>query len=152
MVIEFWSRGDMKRMLKANAIDFDKDVVISINDTVYEYDEMSALLAEADPTGLNFTKVVFKDDDEDFGVIQAEIILNFIKKHGQDKNYHVHCFAGISRSGAIAKYIDEYFKAGNRYLKQYKGYNKHVFNTMHKANGTSLAAFYEQLEKQQRGK
>lgn len=149
-MIQFFSRFDMIKMLKKGLIDFNEDVVISVNDTPREYDEMYKLLIEADPTCLNFITLMFNDDDEDFSDVQAKIILNFIKTNGHKKNYMVNCFAGISRSGAIAKFINEYHGTNDWYLEGYKGYNKHVFNMLNKAAGTSLAAYYEELEKADR--
>lgn len=40
---------------------------------------------------------------------QAELILEFVKKHQAVKNIHVHCLAGVSRSVAVGLCIAERF-------------------------------------------
>lgn len=46
---------------------------------------------------------------------QAERIINFVSKH-KDKDFLIHCTAGISRSGAIATYVHTYL---NNVSKEY---------------------------------
>lgn len=47
-------------------------------------------------------------------VEQGKQILEFVKKHRDATNFIVHCAAGISRSGAVAKFITEYFGGDDR--------------------------------------
>ncbi|MBG23727.1 MAG: hypothetical protein CMF22_10425 [Idiomarinaceae bacterium] len=154
--INFYSRYQMKRMIEAGELDPERDVVISINDTPQEYKEMFELLttlydADNKPEAWqNYTCLMFNDDEGDFSELQARVIKTFVDNHGVKKNYHIHCFAGVSRSGAVAKWINEYYDQCIMYLDDYMGYNRHVFNELHKLSGTSLLAYYEQLEKQGR--
>lgn len=154
MNIEFISRHEMKKRLKNNLIDKNNTVVISVNDTTFESMEMMNLLLDYCNLGKSYREFfmtsIFADDEKDFDENNAGNILSFINHHGTKKDYLIQCFAGISRSGAIAKFINEYYDAGNWYLEDYKGYNRHVFNMLHKAAGTSLAAYYEELEKAER--
>lgn len=55
------------------------------------------------------------DDDPDFygpvlfTVEQAKQILEFIEMNKEKKQFIVHCSAGISRSGAVGTFINDYF-------------------------------------------
>lgn len=144
MKVNFISRSQMVRSVLGGIVQ--KDVsIISISDTEEERDEMKHLLSELENDSIC---LFFADDEESFTIHQANTILSFISK--RQTNFLVHCFAGISRSGAVAKFINEYYDSGIWYLEDYKGYNRHVFNMLHKAAGTSLAAYYEELERSER--
>jgi len=136
----------MKRLIDKDLHHEKNLAIISINDTSYEYDEMYRLLDNS-----NFTIVAFQDSDDQKGItdLQANLLLNFIERN-HNKNFLVHCFAGVSRSGAVAKFINEFYECGNFYLEDYKGYNRRVFNKLRAAAGTDLASYYEELEKQYR--
>jgi predicted protein tyrosine phosphatase len=60
------------------------------------------------------TDLRMEEDDEDyvypvlFNDEHVKDILEFINKNG-NKNYIIHCSAGISRSGAVGTYINNYF-------------------------------------------
>jgi len=144
--VEFMSRGDMKRFIRSREHLNDNMAIISINDTPYEYDEMLELLE-----GSNFTIAVFADSDDNDGIspLQAKCLLSFIDEN-HDKDFYVHCFMGVSRSGAVAKFINEYLDRGHMYLEDYNGYNRRVYNSLLAAAGMSLAAYYEELERQDR--
>lgn len=144
--VEFMSRGQMKRFIETREHLNDNVAIISINDTPYEYDEMLDLLE-----GSNFSISMFQDTDDNNGIspLQAKCLLSFIDKN-HDKDFYVHCFAGVSRSGAVAKFINEYHERGHMYLEDYNGYNRRVYNQLMAAAGMSLAAYYEELERQDR--
>jgi len=144
--VEFISRGQMKRFIETREHLNENVAIISINDTPYEYDEMLELLE-----GSNFSISMFQDTDDNNGIspLQAKCLLSFIDKN-YDKDFYVHCFAGVSRSGAIAKFINEYLDCGIFYLEDYNGHNRRVYNQLMAAAGMSLAAHYEELEKQDR--
>ena len=143
--VKFISRGEIKRLLN-DGVDLSEYAIISISDSSYEHDEMINLL-----DGYNYTAAMFADSDANDGIsdLQAKMILEFIRKN-QGKKFLCHCFAGISRSGAIAKFINEFCEYGDWYLEDYKGYNRRVYNKLMAAAGLSLAAYYEQLEKEDR--
>lgn len=63
---------------------------------------------------------------------QAEYIKNFLYNNSDFDLCVVHCYAGISRSAAVAKYISERFNL--YYPKNYALYNKFVYA---KLNGFS---------------
>lgn len=144
--VEFMSRGQMKKFIETREHLNENVAIISINDTPYEYDDMMELLE-----GSNFSISMFADSDGNDGIspLQAKCLLSFIDTN-YNKDFYVHCFAGVSRSGAVAKFINEYLDRGHMYLEDYKGYNRRVYNTLLAAAGMSLAAYYEELEKQDR--
>lgn len=143
--VEFISRYEMKRRVKHRE-DFTDVAIISISDTSTEYVEMRALLQE-----YNYNALCFNDTDDETGMssLQAEVLLKFIQEN-YDKKFIVHCFAGVSRSAAVAKFINEFYELGDWYLEDYKCYNKRVYNKLMAAAGLSLAAYYEELEKKDR--
>lgn len=50
---------------------------------------------------------------ESIGEIQAYDIVKFVEKNKNKNNFYIHCGAGISRSGAVATFIYDYFKTQN---------------------------------------
>lgn len=79
----------------------------------------------------NVLRLLFDDVDEptrrkvlgDHGEVQFSVpmtkeqgqeIVDFVKKNKDVGNFIVHCAAGVSRSGAVAKFITEYFGGEDR--------------------------------------
>ena len=58
-------------------------------------------------------------------------------------NFVVHCDMGVSRSGAIAKWVNDYYGLDNRMLNEYTIYNKFVYQMLMRATGTDLKTWYE---------
>lgn len=142
--INFVSRQQMKQAME---YEFDSNLaIISISDTKVEMEEMNSLLSNSQ---CDYLCLWFADSEESDGITdeQAKYILSFIN-HKND--FMIHCFAGVSRSGAVAKFINEYYEHGHMWLEDYQGHNKRVYNKLMAAAGLSLAAYYEELEKQER--
>ena len=114
----------------------DEHAVISLNDTTAEMAESTRLLT---PKDCNFIVMQVKDDEKDFTKAQAEYIVKFVKKH-KDKQFVVHCFAGLSRSAAVALWIEEYLVTlgaktqVSPLLRGYKVYNRHIYNMLNNAS------------------
>jgi len=144
--VEFMSRGQMKRFIETREHLNDNVAIISINDTPYEYDEMLELLE-----GSNFSISMFQDTDDNNGIspLQAKCLLSFIDKN-HDKDFYINCFMGISRSAAVAKFINIHLCRGLAHLNQYSIHNRRVYNQLLSVSGKSLTAYYEELEKQDR--
>lgn len=79
----------------------------------------------------------------------AESMLYHINKN-RDKRFIVHCLMGVSRSGAVAKFINDYLGLDDSFMNDYNVYNRHVYNKLMSAAGLSLASYYEELEKEER--
>lgn len=68
-------------------------------------------------------RLEFLDDGKDVpSTIDLELLLRFVDKTFENKhNLLIHCFMGVSRSYALAKFLDSFSK--NK-LKQYNKYNQ----------------------------
>lgn len=105
-------------------------VLISINDTVAEMRQIAELLAN---NPLNVYQFCFLDVEAgDVGAMDlstAKSIVQYIEDC-KDSNFLVHCFAGASRSAAVAKFIVEYLQLDDQGTANLKHYNKHVYNML----------------------
>lgn len=70
------------------------------------------------------------EKDSEFTKKKAQQICEFVDKISSMRldNIVVHCYAGISRSAAVAKFISIIMHL--RYPEHYMLYNKHVFRTL----------------------
>lgn len=131
--ITFHSRAEIKRMVDDEFIDKDT-VVISVNDTEAERDDMGYFL-----TGRANRVILqlFLDNESSFQKSQAETLVKLIDEAYEDglRRFVIHCWAGISRSGAIAKYINDFYGEGvdHPLLGDYKVYNKRVYTMLENA-------------------
>lgn len=115
----------------------DKDVfIISINDTSSDEPRLR--------NNQNVKVLYFDDTDKDiivpiigtekkvkakaFTREQAEELLDFIENNKTKSNCVVHCSAGISRSGAVATFIVDYF---NLDWFKFKNDNPHIHPNNH---------------------
>ena len=57
-----------------------------------------------------------------FSADQAKAVFEFVNAN-KDKNFIVHCAAGISRSGAVGSFILDYLEGDREYFEKY---NKHI--------------------------
>jgi protein tyrosine phosphatase len=131
-----------------NAVDF-----ISISDTNSEKNQMRDMWvanksAESAAIFLNFADI--SSDQSGFTENKAKTIVSFVdESFRRKKDVIVHCFAGISRSGAVAKFVNEYFMLGDEYLESYAGHNHWVYYTLlEAANIPTLRSYYTNLEQQ----
>ncbi len=79
--------------------------------------------------GSNEKYVIVKTFTEE----QAKDLLKFIDKHKNKKNCFIHCTAGISRSGAVGTFINEYIKGDKDEFKRTNPYiypNEHVLRLL----------------------
>lgn len=144
----FKSRYQFKEMLKRPISSENGIAMISISDNVREMEEMETLVAGSindHPTLFLY----FSDDESSMCIDEAKQIVDFINKH-HSKTMIVHCFAGVSRSGAVAKFINDFFDRGEWWLEDYQGYNRYVYQMLQAASGTSISAYYAAIEKEER--
>lgn len=112
-------------------VDFAKTrAVISINDTI---DEMKEVVHALRDTTNHVHPFCFLDvgDGEDGAISlrQAEALVQCIEDY-RDSNFLVHCFAGASRSAAVAKFIVEYLQLDDSDTTNLKYYNEYVYNML----------------------
>lgn len=83
----------------------------------------------------------------------AQGIITTVENYGLE-NVIVHCSAGMSRSAAVAKWLAD--NKGYELVMHPDGvgtdkyYNKHVYDTLDACIGKNLAAYYENLEREER--
>lgn len=145
--VQFYSRHMFKSILLSHEDDpIENDLaIISVNDTVDEAREMQSMLEDHS----NHLIMVFPDNNNPLSTDEAKKILSFINDN-KERTFLVHCWAGISRSAAIAKFINEYMEADDVILNHYNMHNRAVLSALEAAAGTSLASHYEELELQDR--
>lgn len=109
MIIKILPKREFDRLFAYhNLSDFEENAFISILDP----DNEEKLFLESD----NFLQVKMWDIDQKVTNYKGEIfelpsdeelnkIIVFCEKH-KDKNFTIHCSAGISRSGAVGKYLN----------------------------------------------
>jgi predicted protein tyrosine phosphatase len=118
-------------------------VVISITDINFAD-------APLQPGWLDVLRLRFDDiseisDDEyvRIGDVQARAIIQFVRRMHDDSRVEgilVHCWAGVSRSAAVAKWISERY--GLSFPADHECYNKHVYNLLRSEH--SLVGYWKE--------
>lgn len=141
--VVFLSRKEFKKLLKS---DIDNINFISVNDTHKETVDMNLFINRRINKGkhLKGTFLQFDDISHDtsgfvmFNSDLAKRTLDFLSlARYNDNPLVVHCFAGVSRSAAIAKFAHDYFNYINHVVDNYTLYNKVVYSTL-------VKQFYEE--------
>ena len=151
--IKFVDRATAKRLIRDGYFDRNICDFISISDTNSEAAEMRELWLDnkIDNNAAIFLR--FQDIDNPssgFHEGKAKRVVNFLQEsYVKRKDVIVHCFAGISRSGAVAKFANEYWGLGDEYLETYKGHNIHIYYTLlEAAEVPTQRQYYADLEKE----
>lgn len=151
--VTFVSRAEARKMIESGVFSNGTVDLVSISDTNKEKKEMQELWAshkgESDAAiFLNFLDI----NDIACQLTDAKVnkILEFTNKTIEKrKDLVVHCFMGISRSGAVAKFVNEYWGLGDRYLEEYSGHNLFVYYTLlERAGVPTLRSYYTKLEQE----
>lgn len=101
--------------------------VISINDTESEMLEVMNLCKSDNILYLQMVDI--ESESSGFTEQMAKSVLEFVKS--DDEHIVIHCLVGVSRSGAIAKFINEYFNPRpDHYLQMYTGHNCYVYSLL----------------------
>lgn len=104
--------------------------IISINDTQREANEVAGLIQTSDSV-ISYTSIVHPDDCSTSFIPHVKAIKQELDViHGTDTILLVHCWAGISRSAAVAKFAEEYLDVPAPQLLRYKIYNNVIYNTL----------------------
>ena len=144
--VEHISRSEMMARNDVGAIPASV-AIISISDNMHELEEAKQHLV-----GCNVEFFRFLDVDDHTGITldQARKVLSFIRRNEDKDNFIIHCFMGVSRSAAVARWINDHYGLDLPYLESYNAYNKKVYQMLEAANGTSLAAYYAAIEESDR--
>lgn len=152
MKVLFFSRSTLKNILPLG--DNSHIAVISVNDGAADRKKMRALLKD---NVKHFHTQVFYDTCDSTSAFtreKARKIINFIDAchaNPETKIIWVHCLMGISRSGAIAKFINTYLGLGIIELDDYTSHNMYVYETLCEVAGIpTLKQYYQALENNER--
>ncbi len=137
----------MRGITDANVGEHSKTFFISINDSCGT-DEQPYFKEEH----ANVKTIFFDDIEEDikhpkYGLIkafnkeQANELVRFIEANKDKESCIVHCSAGISRSGAVGAFINDYFKGD---CHEFKEMNPHILPNGHVLRRLKAAAIETQ--------
>ena len=151
MKVQFVSRRTAKDLIKTNIPLLNDSAIISISTLEEQREEMTAMMSPIGGEKCPFIAMVFLDlDNEDsrFTDDMARDIIGFVEwQHRKNKNIIVHCDMGVSRSGAVAKWVNEFLGLQDLYLEDYQQYNRYVFNKLCECSGVkTLKSYYKDLE------
>lgn len=108
--------------------------LISISDSQGEKKAIRSLWQMCDTAGLHARFYNFLDIDDAAGRFtedKAKSIVDFIAtSKANRKNICVHCWLGVSRSAAVAKFAQDYFGYQNLSLEGYTLYNRYVYSKL----------------------
>lgn len=143
--VEFMSRFDMIRKIKAN--DFPKKyLIVSINDTENEKGEIRNLIIRHTSRYATMNGYLIKDDSSLQIDSLRELFWDLDFSLPEVDHVFVHCFAGVSRSAAVAKFIRDKWGYENSRLDDYNQYNLDIYSQLCKLGGIeTLNSYYEGL-------
>lgn len=130
----------------------EKVILISINDTDSEVKDSKALIETYEYTlGKDALILQFQDVDVEQGnekcitTEQAKQVVDIVHNNPDATHFKVHCFVGVSRSAAVAKFIDEFYELDTPELRDYKVYNRLVYSRLQAANGDAFELYKQAL-------
>lgn len=94
--------------------------------------------ADLHPRWVDLLRIEFDDIEEEadnlmlFDATMADAIIDFLDRlESRVERVIVHCYAGISRSAAVARFVAfRYDIPGHKFDYDYVAYNEHVFRTL----------------------
>lgn len=151
--VQFWDREKTKQAIEDGFFEKSGYDLISINDTWNESYRMKDrwIQRKHDDNAAVFLK--FHDipsTESGFTYHTADRIVDFVQESiDKRKKIIVHCYAGISRSAAVAKFINDYWRLGADYLDDYQLHNHWVYDMLLEQAGVpTLRRYYREQEKQ----
>ncbi|AHX01125.1 hypothetical protein M316_0060 [Nitrincola phage 1M3-16] len=148
MKIRFFSRQELCNNV-LNATDLTGISVISISDSNTHKRAMRNILkGRVD----HFRCYVFYDVDNSqsaFTKDKADSIIEFVNNCHRVgvQEIWVHCLMGISRSGAVAKWVNDYLGLGDLFVSEWEHYNRYVYGELCEQSGVqTLKQYYKGIE------
>ena len=142
---------DRKTFLASLPIQEQDTKLISISSTHSDYRKMRKALSKKleAKTASCFQFLDIDSQESGFTLRTAEFMLERID-HWMSLGFAsrrsgvlIHCDMGVSRSGAVAKWINDYYGLDDRYLNEYNCYNTYIYQMLMKAAGVDLKSWYE---------
>lgn len=152
VTVKFISRSDAKVIIEEGYFKSSGYDLISISDTNKEKEEMRDMWKNnkcGNNAALFFNFQDIDDRSSGFNSHKARQIIDFVEESvKKGKHIIVHCFLGVSRSGGVAKFINDYWMLGDKYLEDYQGHNRWVYyELLEEAGVETLRSYYNDLEK-----
>lgn len=145
--VTFMSRADTKRKLAAK--DFPPNsVAIGICDTEDELLELHDLMWNCWELD-DFAVVCLKDDnsDQERKLVQLLFDIDQMVIWTKPEHVFINCFMGISRSAAVAKYINDKYGLNDKRLQNYTQYNIDIYEQLCKIGGVqTMKQYYEGMK------
>ena len=124
MKLSSYSRFEMKKIIS----NLENTLIISINDTDQEVKQMRSFPLHGSS---HIRTYQFYDDDSHFANYQAlRLLLDLDFAQNNHLDIAIHCYMGVSRSGAFAVFANEYLGLDIDQINNYKNYNRHVHSTL----------------------
>lgn len=134
MNVSHVSRASMIKYLKSDNIE--NTLIISVNDTENEVHEIQNLFNKNNNKNNNkllTLQILDTNEIEGFTLQSAKDIFSNVEYAFNHKlNIVVHCWAGISRSAAIAKVISDFYGVNVHTYENYRIHNKNLYNSIEK--------------------
>lgn len=145
--VTFMSRADMKRKLSAK--DFPPNsVAIGINDTETEREELMRMMWDCWELG-DCVALCLKDDNSNQEKQLDLLVFDIGQMIIWTKPEHIFIngFMGISRSAAVAKYINDKYGLNDKRLQNYTQYNIDIYEWLCKIGGVqTMKQYYEGMK------
>jgi len=142
MKVNFISRQEAIQLVQKGYFNHTNTDLISINDNDDEEFEMRSAWDQFSNKN-NATFFIFRDEDSDdsgFSLEDASVMISAIEQAINSNNdIVVHCWAGISRSGAVAKFINDYLKIDSPHLNTYNLHNRFIYKRLMTALENSMS-------------
>tara|TARA_R110000851_G_scaffold187318_1_gene337156 strand:- start:53740 stop:54207 length:468 start_codon:yes stop_codon:yes gene_type:complete len=148
MNIQFTDRKTFKEAMLYASEDCN---MISISSCWNDHNEMVhklAMIGRAEDSDC-YMFLDIDSDESGFDILKAEAMYNTINTwmnldySQKPSSILIHCDMGVSRSGAVAKWINDYYGLDDRYLNEYNCYNTYIYQMLMKAAGVDLKSWYE---------
>ena len=132
MITTFHSRVSFIEKINTDSFLKSNPEVVAISVITDESEKFDLNSLWADTIQLEFEDTVDVNNPKCFTQKQAEELYNFIIKYKDKAGIIVHCTMGVSRSAAIALFIEEYIlgKEIELHRSKYCNYNRYVYSLL----------------------
>lgn len=132
MITTFHSRVSFIEKINTDSFLKSNPDIVAISVITDEAEKFNLNQLWLDSIQLEFEDTVDTNNPKCFNQKQAEELYNFIIRHKNKAGIVIHCTMGVSRSAAIALFIEEYIlgKEIELHRSKYCNYNRYVYNLL----------------------